>query len=118
MYQTYQELHLDDEGTTQDKSFYVVPSSESYLTKDNLIKRDWIGNESHCFCDNKKSIEYLFFECPFAKVIWHIIYMTFGLAPPKNVTNLFGNWFKGIPKKDLVQIGDRCMRGYLDLMEH
>jgi hypothetical protein len=35
MYQTYQELHLDDEGTTQDKIFYVVPSSESYLTKDN-----------------------------------------------------------------------------------
>ena len=24
--------------------------------------------------------------------------MSFGLAPPKNVTNLFGNWLKGIPK--------------------
>jgi hypothetical protein len=30
--------------------------------------------------------------------------MTFGLAPPKNITNLFGNWLKGIPKNDLVQI--------------
>jgi hypothetical protein len=28
--------------------------------------------------------------------------MTFGLAPPKNITNLFGNWLKGIPKKDLI----------------
>jgi hypothetical protein len=30
--------------------------------------------------------------------------MTFGLAPPKNVTNLFWNWIQGIPKKDIVQI--------------
>jgi hypothetical protein len=30
--------------------------------------------------------------------------MTFGLAPPKNVTNLFENWLKGISKKDLIQI--------------
>jgi hypothetical protein len=30
--------------------------------------------------------------------------MTFGLSPPKNVTNLFGNcWLKDIPKKDLIQ---------------
>jgi hypothetical protein len=30
--------------------------------------------------------------------------MTFGLAPPKNITTLFRNWLKGIPKKDLIQI--------------
>jgi hypothetical protein len=30
--------------------------------------------------------------------------MTFGLAPPKNITNLFGNWLKGIPKNDLILI--------------
>jgi hypothetical protein len=30
--------------------------------------------------------------------------MTFGLEPPKNVNNLFGNWLKGIPKKDLIQV--------------
>jgi hypothetical protein len=26
------------------------------------------------------------------------------LAPPKNVTNLFCNWLKGIPKKEVMQI--------------
>jgi hypothetical protein len=41
---------------------------------------------------------------PLTKIIWRIRHMTFGLAPPKNVTNLFWNWIKGIPKKDLVQI--------------
>jgi hypothetical protein len=32
------------------------------------------------------------------------MHMTFGLAPPENVTNLFVNWLKAIPKKDLIQI--------------
>jgi hypothetical protein len=45
----------------------------------------------------------MFFECPFAKIIRCIIYLTFGLAPPKNILNLFGNCLKGI-SKDLVQI--------------
>ena len=33
--------------------------------------------------------------------------MTFGLSPPTNVTNLFGNWLSGIPKKDLglIRVG-------------
>jgi hypothetical protein len=74
------------------------------LTKDNVIIQNWNGNESCCFYDHKKSIQHLFFECPLAKIIWHIIHMTFRLAPPKNVTNIFENWLKGIPKNDLIQI--------------
>jgi hypothetical protein len=74
------------------------------LTKDNLIKRNWNGNDSCCFCVNDESIQHLFFECPLAKLIWRIIHMTFGLEPPKNTAHLFGNWLKGIPKKDLIQI--------------
>jgi hypothetical protein len=74
------------------------------LTKDNLIKRNWVGNESCCFCDNKESIQHLFFECPLAKIIWCIVHMTFGLAPPKNITNHFGNWLKGIPRKILFKL--------------
>jgi hypothetical protein len=74
------------------------------LTKDNLVKRNWAGNETCCFCDNKESIQHLFSECPLAQLIWRIIHITFGLAPPKKVTNLFGNWLKGIPKNDLIQI--------------
>jgi hypothetical protein len=74
------------------------------LTKDNLIKRQWIGNEKCCFCDNKESIQHLYFECPLAKIIWRIIHVTFGLAPPINITNLFGNRLKGIPKNDLIKV--------------
>jgi hypothetical protein len=32
------------------------------LTKDNLIKRNWVGNKTCCFCDNKESIQHLFFN--------------------------------------------------------
>jgi hypothetical protein len=49
-------------------------------------------------------MQYLFFKCPFAKIIWRVIHMTFVLAPPNNVKNLFENWLKGILKKDLIQI--------------
>jgi hypothetical protein len=41
---------------------------------------------------------------PFAEIVWRIIHMTFGLAPPKNITNLFGNWLKGILKKKLILV--------------
>jgi hypothetical protein len=30
--------------------------------------------------------------------------MTFGLSPPKNVKNLFGNWLVGIDTRDVKQI--------------
>jgi hypothetical protein len=86
------------------KAFMWFLHRKVLLTKDNLIKRNWTGNEKCCFCDNKESIQHLFFECALAKVIWRIVHMSFGLAPPKNVTNLFGNWLKGILKKDLIQI--------------
>jgi hypothetical protein len=74
------------------------------LTKDNLVKRNWTSNESCHFCYNKESIQHLFFECPLAKIIWRIVYMTFGLEAPKNVPNLSWNWLKDIPKKDLIRI--------------
>ena len=77
------------------------------LTKDNLVKRNWNGNKLCCFCDKEESIQHLFFECHLARIVWRIVHMTFNLAPPKNITNLFGNWLKGIPKKflNLIRVG-------------
>ena len=74
------------------------------LTKDNLVKRNWGGCKTCVFCDKDESIHHLFFQCPLAKIVWRIIFMTFDLSPPANVTNLFGNWLSDIPKKDLCQI--------------
>jgi hypothetical protein len=89
---------------SQNKNIFVVPSSQEILTKDNLINRNWTRNGKCCFCDNRESIQHLLFDCLIAKIVWRIIHMTFGLAPPKNITNLFGNWLKGILKKELILV--------------
>jgi hypothetical protein len=74
---------------------------KAILTKDNLSKMNWNGNTSCCFCYKDESIQHLFFECPLAKILWRLVHMTFGLTSPKNVKNLFGNWFVGIHKRDV-----------------
>jgi hypothetical protein len=74
------------------------------LTKENLLKRNGNGNTSCCLCDKEETIQHLFFGCPLAKIIWRIVHMMFGLSPPKNVKNLFGNWLAGIDKRDVKQI--------------
>ena len=44
------------------------------LTEDNLFKKNWKGVETCCFCNNKETIQHLFFI-----IMWHI---------------LFGEWFR------------------------
>ena len=69
------------------------------LTKDNLAKRNRKGN-THCvFCGNNESIEHLFISCPFAKLIWRVVFCTYNIPPPTNVTNMFGNRLRGVDKK-------------------
>ena len=77
------------------------------LTKDNLAKRNWKG-DSHCsFCGNSETVDHLFISCPFAKLFWRIVFCTYNIPPPTNVTNMFGNWLNGMDKKtkDRIRIG-------------
>jgi hypothetical protein len=74
------------------------------LEKDNLAKRNWYGCKACCFRHKDESIQHLFFDFPFAKVTWHIVYMMSILSPPANDTNLSGYWLANIPKKDVIPI--------------
>ena len=74
------------------------------LTKDNLVKRNWQGCKKCYFCDHEETIQHLFFDCPFTKVLWRIVHLAFNITPPKNTTNLFGNWLTGVNKKDKEHI--------------
>ena len=74
------------------------------LTKDNLSKRNWHGCLKCCFCDKEESIQHLFIDCPLAQIVWRIVHMTFSIAPPTSIPNLFGNWLHGVSKKDKAQI--------------
>jgi hypothetical protein len=50
------------------------------LTKDNLIKRNWQGRTTCCFCDHEETVQHLFIVCPFAKIIWTIVHMAFNIT--------------------------------------
>jgi hypothetical protein len=47
-------------------------------TKDNLLKRKWVGNASCQFCHQNETISHIFFECAAAKYVWSIIAMAVG----------------------------------------
>ncbi|WVZ96121.1 hypothetical protein U9M48_041796 [Paspalum notatum var. saurae] len=45
------------------------------LTKDNLARRNWNGDQGCCLCNQNESIQHLFFDCLLAKaaaLIWAI----------------------------------------------
>jgi hypothetical protein len=86
------------------KIFMWFLSNKVLLTKDNLIKRKWTGNQNCCFCDNNETIDHLFLSCPFAKLIWRMVYFAYNIPPPANITNMFGNWLNGVKKNDKEHI--------------
>jgi hypothetical protein len=86
------------------KIFMWFLNSKVLLTKDNLAKRKWKGCQKCCFCNESETIHHLFLTCPFARIIWRIIFCTFNIPPPANITNMFGNWLNGVKKWDKNRI--------------
>jgi hypothetical protein len=66
-------------------------NSKVFLMKDNLAKWNWNGCKKCCFCDSMESVEHLFLQCPFARIIWCMIYFTYNIPPLTNFINMFGN---------------------------
>lgn len=89
------------------KIFMWFLSKKVLLTKDNLAKRKWNGCQKCCFCDSAETVNHLFLSCPFAKIIWRMVYIAYNIPPPTNITNMFGNWLNGVQKidKDRIRIG-------------
>jgi anaerobic selenocysteine-containing dehydrogenase len=44
------------------KFFMWLMSNGAVLTKDNMLRRNWVGDPECYFCDNNESIEHLFFK--------------------------------------------------------
>jgi hypothetical protein len=86
------------------KIFMWFLSNKVLLTKDNLAKRSWMGCTKCCFCGEQESVEHLFLLCPFAKIIWRIVYFAYNLPPPSSITNMFGNWLYGVDKTSKCRI--------------
>jgi hypothetical protein len=86
------------------KNFMWFLNNKVLLTKDNLVKRRWTGSPKCCFCNANETVNHLFLGCPFATIIWRMIYFAYNIPPPTSITNMFGNWLYGVPKKDKNKI--------------
>jgi hypothetical protein len=54
------------------KVFMWLINQNAILTKDNMLKRNWQGDQ-HCkFCSSEESINHLFFYCTLAKYVWSL----------------------------------------------
>jgi hypothetical protein len=80
------------------KNFMWFLNNKVFLTKDNLAKRN--GCTKCCFCDSIEYVEHLFLSCPFARIVWRMIYFTYNIPLSTNITNMFGNWLNGVDRND------------------
>lgn len=81
------------------KIFMWFLNKKVLLTRDNLAKRNWNGSKKCCFCDSEETVNHLFISCPFDRLVWRIIFATYDIPPPTNITNMFRNWLNGIDNK-------------------
>ena len=72
-----------------------------------MARRNWQGSQQCCFCHEDETIQYIFFDCRFTRLVWASVYAAWGLPKPSSVSNMFGNWLIGTPKdyKSLVLVG-------------
>jgi hypothetical protein len=87
---------METEITMENQDFLVVFGMGVILTKDNLRQRNWRGGggvEGQCvFFSQPKSIQYLFFDCHFAKFIWTTVHISFNIQKPLSILHPFNDW--------------------------
>jgi hypothetical protein len=74
------------------------------LTKDNMLKRNWRGDDKCCFCNNKETIHRLFFGCHVAQFVWRVVQFAFGLRAPTNIADISGVCLQQINRKMRPQV--------------
>lgn len=62
------------------KIFLWLLENQAILTKDNMIKRKWVGDPTCYFCKENKEIDHLLFDCNVMKVVWGVIAMCFNIS--------------------------------------
>jgi hypothetical protein len=68
------------------------------LTKDNLARRNWIGDTKYCFCHHEETIDHLFFDCQFARFVWSFFHCASSIPKPSNAAHMLGQWLQGLPR--------------------
>ena len=70
------------------KVFMWFLNRKVLLTKDNLAGQNWHGCTKCSFCGSE-TMEYSFISCPFAIIVWRIVYNTYNITPLANITNMW-----------------------------
>ena len=89
------------------KVFMWLALRNSILTKDNLLRRGWKGDEKCPFCGHKESINHLFLSCSVARLLWNILKCAFSLTDiPEDLDLVMITWVKtfGKDERGLVMI--------------
>lgn len=87
------------------KIFLWLMLKNSILTKDNLTRRGWTGNDECHFCGAKESIDHLFFGCAVAKLVWQVVTCAMGIANiPRKLSDLVGPWLRSFPAEQRKMI--------------
>jgi hypothetical protein len=61
---------LERKNPLKIKIFTWLLENNAIPTKDNMIRRKWVGNPSCLFCNHNETANHLFFQCPVARCIW------------------------------------------------
>ena len=64
------------------------------LTKDNLAKRNWVGDTRCSFCYSPENIQHLFLDYFYAKFLWSVVHLLFRISPPHSIEDIFNRWSK------------------------
>jgi hypothetical protein len=77
------------------------------LTKDNLARKNWRGSQKCVGCSSNETIKHPFIECPYAKMVWRIIFYATELTPPSSIRHMFGSWLSNQSSKvrNLIWVG-------------
>jgi hypothetical protein len=76
------------------KVFLWLIENEAMLTKDNMIKRNWQGDPTYCFCAQPEAIEHLFFGCAVMKVVWGVVAGCFGSNSIPSIFAQYWSWIR------------------------
>ena len=90
------------------KVFMWLALRKSILTKDNLLRRSWKGDDKCPFCGRKENINHLFLTCSIARLLWIILKYAFNLKDiPDDLDLVMRGWAKTFLKEErgLVWIG-------------
>jgi len=76
------------------KIFLWLLEQNSIFTKDNMIRRKWVGDPKCYFCTQNETANHLFFDCPVAIVVLGILGLCIGATNvPRNIQS-YKLWIK------------------------